>query len=247
MFRTWTRFLVSAVGVLLTGALHVLAIEVSTPKELTAVNGTSVRLKCTFKSSQPVTEKSASVSWSFKPLSPGMEEQFFYYHEVPFPPTKGHFTGHVTWSGDVMNNDGSITLNDVQFSFNGTYTCQVRNPPDVHGYTSEIRLEVVLSVKISEIGILAAAVGGAIVLVLVILAGVLVVRYFRSRQGDAAIELQDTKRGSVCILEESIPINQPEQELEKDKLQLQDDLEKKLPEEIDAKESDANLKASDDD
>lgn len=78
--------------------------------------------------------------------------QFFYYHEVPFPPIQGHFKDHVTWSGDVMNNDGSITLNDVQFSFNGTYTCQARNPPDVHGYTSEIRLEVVRSGETSRRG-----------------------------------------------------------------------------------------------
>lgn len=45
----------------------------------------------------------------------------------------------------MLKYDGSITLNDVQFSFNGTYTCQVRNPPDVHGFTGEIRLEVVQS------------------------------------------------------------------------------------------------------
>lgn len=57
------------------GVCRVLAIEVSTPKDLTAVNGTDVHLKCTFKSSHPVSEKLVSVSWSFKPLGPGMEEQ----------------------------------------------------------------------------------------------------------------------------------------------------------------------------
>ncbi|KAG7314426.1 hypothetical protein KOW79_021729 [Hemibagrus wyckioides] len=242
MFRIWKRFLVSVVGVLLSsGVTHVLAIEVSTPKDQTAVNGTDVRLKCSFKSTSPVSEKSVSVSWSFKPLGPGMEEQFFYYHEEPFLPEKGHFKGHVMWSGNVLKNDASITLSDVQFSFNGTYTCQVRNPPDVQGFTSETRLEVVQSVKLSEIGILAAAVGGAVVLVLLILAIVFISRYFRSRHGDAAIELQDSKQGSVCFLEESVPINQPEKVLEKDKLQLQDDLEKKLPEEMTTlKESEAN-------
>ncbi|KAK3509230.1 hypothetical protein QTP70_025595 [Hemibagrus guttatus] len=236
MFRIWKRFLISVVGVLLSSGLnHVLAIEVSTPKDLTTVNGTDVRLKCTFKSTHPVSEKSVSVSWSFKPLGPGKEEQFFYYHEEPFSPEQGHFKGHVMWSGNVLKNDASITLRDVQFSFNGTYTCQVRNPPDVHGFASEIRLEVVQSVKLSEIGILAAAVGGSIVLVLLILTVVFIVRYFRNRHGDAAIELQDSKRGSVCFLEEFVPINQPEKALEKDKLQLQDDLEKKHPEdEIDA-------------
>lgn len=51
--------------------------------------------------------------------------------------------------------------------------------------------------KLSEIGLLAAAVGGAIVLVLLILAVVLVVRYYRGRRGDAGIELQNSKRASV--------------------------------------------------
>lgn len=71
--------------------------------------------------------------------------QFFYYHEKPFPPDRGQFKGHAVWSGNVLKSDGSIKLNNVQYSFNGTYTCQVRNPPDVHGFTSEIRLEVVQS------------------------------------------------------------------------------------------------------
>ncbi|MCI4394637.1 hypothetical protein PGIGA_G00171380 [Pangasianodon gigas] len=253
MLRIWIQLLVSVVGVLLSpGVYRTLAIEVSTPKELTAANGTDVRLKCTFKSSQPVSEKSVSVSWSFKPLGPGSEEKFFYYQEVPFPPDRGQFKGHAVWSGNVLKNDGSITLTSVQFSFNGTYTCQVLNPPDVHGFTSEIRLEVVQSVKLSEIGILAAAVGGAILLILLILSIVFTVRYFRGRRGDAAIELQDSKRASVCRThEEFMPINGPEKELEKDK--LQDDLEKsKLHEEepdakSEVKESHANLKPGDDD
>lgn len=54
-----------------------------------------------------------------------------------------------------------------------------------------------LSVKLSEIGILAAAVGGAIMLVLLILGIVLTVRFFRGRRGDAGIELPDSKRGTV--------------------------------------------------
>lgn len=57
------------------GVYRALAIEVFTPKELTAVNGTNVRLKCTFKSSHPVSESKASVSWSFKPFNLDKEEQ----------------------------------------------------------------------------------------------------------------------------------------------------------------------------
>ncbi|XP_060768934.1 myelin protein zero-like protein 2b [Neoarius graeffei] len=261
MFRIWTQVLLSAVGVLLTpGVYRTLAVEVTTPKELTAVNGTDVRLKCTFKSSSPVSEESVSVFWSFTPLGPDKrEEYFFHYKEKPFPPVQGLLKGHAVWSGNVLKNDASIKLNNVQPHFNGTYTCLVHNPPDVHSYTGEIRLEVVQSVKLSEIGILAAAVGGGVVVVLLILTIVLAVRYCRGRHGDAGIELKSTKQESVCVQEELQPINRPEKELEKD--EVHEDLEKtKLHEDIEesklheededakskVKESDAHLKPGDD-
>lgn len=69
--------------------------------------------------------------------------QVFYYHESPYPPSEGRFKDHVEWSGDVSKKDVSITLNQVPPTFNGTYTCQVRNRPDVHGSNGEIVLRVV--------------------------------------------------------------------------------------------------------
>lgn len=69
--------------------------------------------------------------------------QVFYYQDVPYPPTEGRFKGHAVWSGDIMKRDVSITLHEVPPTFNGTYICQVRNPPDVHGSNGEIILKVV--------------------------------------------------------------------------------------------------------
>lgn len=66
-----------------------------------------------------------------------------FYQLKAYIPTK--FIGHVTWSGNIPKNDASITLHDVQFRFNGTYSCQVRNPPDVHGFAGEVNLQVVQS------------------------------------------------------------------------------------------------------
>lgn len=63
--------------------------------------------------------------------------------------------------------------------------------------TDSLSLSLSLSVTLSEIGILAAAVGGAILLVLVVLTIVFAVRCYRGRHGDAGIELQDSKRASV--------------------------------------------------
>lgn len=42
-----------------------------------------------------------------------------------------------------MRKDASITLNDVCPKFNGTYICQVANPPDIHGSTGETILRVI--------------------------------------------------------------------------------------------------------
>lgn len=42
-----------------------------------------------------------------------------------------------------MRKDASITLKQVLPTFNGTYICQVRNRPDVHGNNGETVLTVV--------------------------------------------------------------------------------------------------------
>lgn len=69
--------------------------------------------------------------------------QVFYFQEVAYPPQKGRFQGHVEWSGDILKRDASVTLINVPPTFNGTYICQVRNRPDVHGSNGEIMLRVV--------------------------------------------------------------------------------------------------------
>ncbi len=48
--------------------------ELVTSSELEAVNGTDVRLKCTFKSTHSLSEERVSVSWSFRPLGKTTEE-----------------------------------------------------------------------------------------------------------------------------------------------------------------------------
>lgn len=65
---------------------------------------------------------------------------FYYQKKSAFPPETRMFKGHV-WSGDIMKGDASITLQNVQFRFNGTYSCQVKNPADIQGFVGEIRLK----------------------------------------------------------------------------------------------------------
>uniref|UniRef100_A0A8D0ASH6 Myelin protein zero-like 2b n=1 Tax=Sander lucioperca TaxID=283035 RepID=A0A8D0ASH6_SANLU len=128
--------------VFVTGVRRVGGIDIYTPKEVEAVNGTDVKLKCTFTSTQPVSIQSVTVSWNFRPMNSGSDESVFYYQDVPYPPMLGRFKGHAVWSGDIMKRDVSITLLNVPPTFNGTYICQVRNRPDVHGSNGEIFLRV---------------------------------------------------------------------------------------------------------
>lgn len=64
--------------VFVSGVQHVSGIEISTPSEVEAVNGTDVKLKCSFTSDQPLT--SVTVSWNFRPISSGTEESVSKIH-----------------------------------------------------------------------------------------------------------------------------------------------------------------------
>lgn len=46
--------------------------------------------------------------------------------------------------GDINKRDVSIQLYPAQFSDNGTFFCDVRNPPDVTGTSARMELRVVL-------------------------------------------------------------------------------------------------------
>lgn len=54
------------------------------------------------------------------------------------------FKKRVEFIGNINKRDVSIQLNPAQFSDNGTFFCEVRNPPDVQGTAAQIELRVVL-------------------------------------------------------------------------------------------------------
>uniref|UniRef100_A0A671T1K6 Ig-like domain-containing protein n=1 Tax=Sinocyclocheilus anshuiensis TaxID=1608454 RepID=A0A671T1K6_9TELE len=137
-------------------------IRVFTAGDVKAVNGTDVRLKCTFQSSAAIRATSVTVSWSFRPLGPGHEDR------RPFAPLEGRFRKKVEWAGDISGRDASVVLRRVPFSFNGTFSCQVKNPPDVHGNVGVVCLQVVSTASLSEILILCVAIGGTILLILLL-------------------------------------------------------------------------------
>lgn len=69
----WSRtFCVTSVYV--AGVPQVSGMRVYTPGDVEAVNGTDVRLKCTFQSSASINPNTIVIFWSFRPLKPGREE-----------------------------------------------------------------------------------------------------------------------------------------------------------------------------
>ncbi|KAL0972752.1 hypothetical protein UPYG_G00194350 [Umbra pygmaea] len=181
-------------GLAASGMLPVGAMKVYTSGEVEAVNGTDVRLKCTFQSSSPINPALVTVSWRFRPRGPGREESVFYYQERPYPPPDGLFRKRATWAGNIMGNDASIMVRDVKFTFNGTFSCEVKNPPDVHGNIGEVKLSVVTTASFSEIAILAAAIGGGIVLMVIILVIVMSVRRWRKRREEEMEEVEEVEK-----------------------------------------------------
>lgn len=135
------------------------AIVVSSPAEVHGVKGDSVTLSCTFTSSSRATSR-MSVDWSYRPQSGGPPQTFFHFSSLAFPPMDGQFKGRVQWQGSPARGQATITLLNATLNDNGTYTCSVRNPPDVHGSpTSHTVLTVtpqVLAVRFSDVAVLLA-------------------------------------------------------------------------------------------
>lgn len=192
MYRIWPLLLLG--GLVVPGVLRVSAIEIYTPAVVEAANGTDVKLKCTFTSTHPMTPQTVTVSWNFRPLNSGSEESVLFYQEEPYPPQDGRFKGHAVWSGDVERGDASITLHEVPPTFNGTFICQVHNRPDVHGHNGEITLKVVNKVSLSEIGILAIAVGAACAVILLILGVIVALRFYKRRNAEYDPEMPPPER-----------------------------------------------------
>ncbi|XP_015235176.1 PREDICTED: myelin protein zero-like protein 2 [Cyprinodon variegatus] len=189
MDRFW--LLVFLGGFVFSGVQEVLGIEIKTKKELEAVNGTNVRLWCSFTSTQPILPEKVIVSWSFRGINSRSDDRVLYYHEIPYPQKEGLFKGHAVWSGDIGRKDASITLNDVQPNFNGTYTCHVTNPPDFHGSSGQTVLRVVNKVTLSDATFFLSIVGGCCGLVLVLLGIFAVVKVCRKKQREDDFEYQE--------------------------------------------------------
>ncbi|KAM9846636.1 myelin protein zero-like protein 1 [Aulostomus maculatus] len=165
-----------------------LAIDIHADAEVMMENGTSGVLRCTFRSSE-VVSSSTTVTWSFQSSQP--DNQFskapyviFYFSNGKGFPGQLEFKDRVQFIGDINKKDVSIQLSPAQFSDNGTFFCDVRNPPDVTGTPARTELRVVLkeSLPHSNTAIIVGAVCGVLfLLVLIAAAACIVMRVLHSR------------------------------------------------------------------
>ncbi|XP_053187728.1 myelin protein zero-like 1 like [Scomber japonicus] len=164
------------------------AIDIHADPEVMMENGTSGILRCTFRSSE-VVSSTTTVTWSFQSNQP--DNQFskapyviFYFSNGKGFHGQAEFKDRVQFVGDINKRDASIQLSSAQFSDNGTYFCDVKNPPDVQGTQARTELRVVLreSLPQSNTAIIVGAVCGALfVLVLIAVAACFVMRMLHNR------------------------------------------------------------------
>ncbi|XP_008827588.1 myelin protein zero-like protein 1 isoform X2 [Nannospalax galili] len=172
--RRWLWSVLAAALWLLTA--RVSALEVYTPKELFVANGTQGKLTCTFKSANR-TGGLTTVSWSFQPEGTDSTVSFFHYSQGQvYVGNYAPFKDRISWAGDLDKKDASINIENMQFKHNGTYICDVKNPPDIVVQPGHIRLYVVEKENLAVfpvwvvVGIVTAVVLGLTLLITMILA-----------------------------------------------------------------------------
>uniref|UniRef100_A0A3P9JG08 Myelin protein zero-like 1 like n=1 Tax=Oryzias latipes TaxID=8090 RepID=A0A3P9JG08_ORYLA len=159
-------------------------LDVQADPEVIVQNGTTGVLRCSFKSSEVVTKRT-TVTWKFQSNQPNsLYLTIFYFSDGQGYPGLEEFKERVQFIGDINKRDVSIQLSPTQFSDNGTFICDVKNPPDVSGTQAETLLRVVLKESLPQknTGVIVAAVCGAMVLLVIIaVAACIIMRVLHSR------------------------------------------------------------------
>ncbi|XP_039695803.1 myelin protein P0 isoform X3 [Pteropus medius] len=118
------------------------AIVVYTDREVHGAVGSRVTLHCSFWSSEWVSDD-ISFTWRYQPEGGRDAISIFHYAKgQPYIDEVGTFKERIQWVGDPRWKDGSIVIHNLDYSDNGTFTCDVKNPPDIVGKTSQVTLYV---------------------------------------------------------------------------------------------------------
>ncbi|KAM9168907.1 myelin protein P0 [Mergus octosetaceus] len=164
--------LLAGLGLAPTSAIHVY-----TPREVYGTVGSHVTLSCSFWSSEWISED-ISITWHFQAEGSRDSISIFHYAKgQPYIDDVGTFKERMEWVGNPRRKDGSIVIHNLDYTDNGTFTCDVKNPPDIVGKSSQVTLYVLEKVPTRYGVVLGSIIGGALLLVLLVVALVYLVRY----------------------------------------------------------------------
>uniref|UniRef100_A0A8B9E434 Myelin protein zero n=1 Tax=Anser cygnoides TaxID=8845 RepID=A0A8B9E434_ANSCY len=157
--------LLAVLGLAPTSAIHVY-----TPREVYGTVGSHVTLSCSFWSSEWISED-ISITWHFQAEGSRDSISIFHYAKgQPYIDDVGTFKERMEWAGNPRRKDGSIVIHNLDYTDNGTFTCDVKNPPDIVGKSSQVTLYVLEKVPTRYGVVLGSIIGGALLLVLLVVA-----------------------------------------------------------------------------
>ncbi|XP_025749471.1 myelin protein zero-like protein 3 isoform X1 [Callorhinus ursinus] len=183
------------------GVQVVLSLEIKVDAHVRGYVGEKIKLKCTFKSTSSVTDK-LTIDWTYRPPSSSRTESIFHYQSFQYPTTAGTFQDRISWVGDVYKGDASISISSPTLKDNGTFSCAVKNPPDVHHNIPVTELTVTergFGTMFSSVALLSVLVflPSAVVVVL------LLVRMVRKSEGLQKMSKSGYKKSSIEVSDET--------------------------------------------
>ncbi|KAJ3589045.1 hypothetical protein NHX12_009893 [Muraenolepis orangiensis] len=164
------------------GTRPTLAVDVHAPAEVVVENGTTGILKCFFKSIY-VVSSAVTVHWTIRYQGSDETYTIFYLSQGKDYPVST-FKDRVQFIGNLNKKDASIQLLHAQFTDNGTYYCDVKNPPDVSGTPARTELKVVAKESLPQdsTAVIVGAVCGAVIgIILIAVVTYLIIRRHHSR------------------------------------------------------------------
>ncbi|KAF4076623.1 hypothetical protein AMELA_G00217200 [Ameiurus melas] len=168
--------------VLLSAAPQSEAIVVYTGWERHALVGSDIRLSCSFFSWR-WTSDDVTFSWSYRPDGAKDSIAIFHYtNGVPYMDNKGPFRDRLEFVGNPARRDGSILIRNLDFADNGTFTCDAKNPPDIVGRPSSVRLLVFEKIPIQAGVITGAIIGVVLGLLILVVAIYYLMRFLVARR-----------------------------------------------------------------
>ncbi|KAE8588703.1 hypothetical protein XENTR_v10022702 [Xenopus tropicalis] len=153
-----------------------LAIEVYTDREVYGTVGSRVTLSCSFWSSEWISDD-VSVTWHYQPDHSREMYSIFHYAKGQPSIDAGVFKDRIEWVGSPKWKDASIVLHNLELIDNGTFTCDVKNPPDVVGKSSYVHLQVQEKGAARAGLVLGIIIAVALALVIVVTILILLIRY----------------------------------------------------------------------